>query len=568
MPPIKHIILDEKQRQAIFLDPQKSMIVEAPPGHGKTFVMARRIEYLIESGWVRPPYKILGLTFSNAAAGEMKEDIKSRIQGEKLDLIRVMTFHSFGYLVLRAYGHLIGIDPNFQIVGEIEREKIWQSLIAQNNTQITVEQIKEWITEVILKDNSGWKPPFDRQVRSFAAIYRKELEPTRLDYDGLLLRLLELFKKFPQVLENYRAVFQYILVDEFQDTNAIQFKVLKMIAGGNAGNSTEIPVFILADKEQAIYRFQGASSENIDMAKREFQCAEISLTHNYRCNAEEISKLTQKIRGINVQPGTRRVSYTISDTPDDEALSILNNIQKYQGQLDNISVLSQSEFRLHKIQQLLDVQNIPHVFVPDFRPKSIQKKYEQVFNAISELPSDKKFIGKLATRIGQIYSISKLDYESDEVLKALLSLAVNFDAQGDGKSFSERALQFYNDVFIQINWGNLLRKTVKNKVFVATIHSVKGLQFSQVHISGLSNFEHIHWSLCSECNFGKNKNKLEKHLTDPKSTLYVGVSRAQDALFLYSTKKDYKGKNRKIMCLLSEYSDFLVFNESPQFCPS
>ncbi len=560
-------LLDNKQREAIFFSPQKSVIVEAPPGHGKTFVMARRIEYLIESGWVKPPCKILGLTFTNSAAGEMQDDIKAKIKGEDSDLVRVMTFHSLGYKILRAYGNLIGLDRNFQIVGELERTKILRVVAGKIKVDISEDQFRQWITEKILKGNSKWNPPFDESAKLLSASYREELGVTRLDYDSLLIRLLELFKKYPVTLEMYRSVFKYILVDEFQDTNLLQFKVLSLLVFGNLEvGFTPTPVFILADKEQAIYRFQGATPENIELAKKEFKCEEIPLEHNYRCNSEEILILTRKLRGADILPSKKKVCFVISKTPTEEAQIIFSRISAYQGSLDNIAVVAQNEFRLQEIQKLLEEKKFPYVFVPDFRPKSIQKKYEEIFLAISRLPFDKKFSGKLSTRIRQIYTTCNVEENGDEVLKALLALAVNFDARGDRTTFPERALQFYNDIFIQVNWGNLLRKKVKNKIFLSTIHGVKGLQFSQVHICGLSNYDHIHNSVCYPCSFGKNRALFGEQLSNSAKTLYVGVSRAQNELFLYSTQYTSNNKRRKIICLLSPYKDFLDISGSAQFC--
>jgi len=561
-------ILDTKQRLAVFFAPNKSVIVEAPPGHGKTFVMARRIEYLIQSSWIKAPKKILGLTFTNAAAGEMQDDIKSRINGENLDLIRVMTFHSLGYKILRAYGNLIGLDRNFQIVGEIDCSKFLQIVSARLNTAITEQQFSEWITEKLIKGNNEWEASFDTRDAEFLyQNYIKELGATKLDYDNLLLRLLELFDKHPHVLEMYRSVFKYILVDEFQDTNPLQFKVLLLLVFGSPKTGNEpIPVFILADKEQAIYRFQGATPENIEAAKNKFRCEEITLEKNYRSNSEDISSLTKILRGVSATPTEKKVAFAISQTPTEEARLIYDRIKIYKGNLDNIGVIAQSEYRMAEIRDLLDKQKVPYVFVPDFRSKSIQKNYEAIFSAISNLPDDKGFNGKLSTKIHQIYDSFGADENNDEVLKALLTLAVNFDSRGEKASFPERALKFYNDIFIQVNWGNLLRKTVKNKVFLSTIHGVKGLQFSQVHICGLSNFEHIHSSICYPCNWGKNIKSASAGLGDAAKTLYVGISRAQDELFLYSTLQSANGKKRQVICLLAPYKDFFDVSGAAVYC--
>jgi len=561
-------VLDSQQRLAVFFAQGQSVIVEAPPGHGKTFVMARRIQHLIQSGWIKSPQKILGLTFSNVAASEMQDEIKAGTQRDDLDLIRVMTFHSFGYKVLRAYGNLIGLDRNFQIIGETDRSKIFQVVAARVTANITEEQFLEWIREKLIKGNAQWNTLSNMEkTESLYHTYLEELGVTRLDYDGLLLRLLELFDKQPEILEVYRSVFRYILVDEFQDTNPLQFKVLSSLVFGNlekAGSPT--PVFILADKKQAIYRFQGASPENIELAKNKFKCHEIVLKTNYRSSAVEILSFTKALRDINAKPSDKKVPFTISPTPLVEAQLILDRISRYQGALDNICVIAQNEYQLIEIRNLLDMKKIPYVFIPDFRSKSIQRNYESVFSAISNMPDEKNYAGKLSTKIRQIYDSVESSESDDDVLKALLQLAVKFDSRGERTTFSERARQFYNDIFIQINWGALLRKTVKRKVFLSTIHGVKGLQFSQVHLCGLSCFEHIHHTACYPCSWGRNKNSVKDPLDDAAKTLYVGTSRAQNELFLYSTSRNARGKLRKVLCLLKSYKAFLDISGEAAFC--
>jgi len=369
----------------------------------------------------------------------------------------------------------------------------------------------------------------------------------------------------------YRFVFRYILVDEFQDTNPLQFQILLLLVFGldmvkPEEKTSTTPVFILADENQAIYRFQGATPENIQIAKNVFNCLEITLETNYRCSKEEIVAFTKKLRGIDIEPPDNKVIYTVSQTPIEEAQLIYSRINDFQGNLHDICVISQTEFQLGSIRNLLDTRKIPYVFVPDFRPKSIEKKYEIIFLAISQLPHEKNYNGKLSTRIRQIYETSEINESKDDVLKALLTLAVNFENRSEKVPFSVQARQFYNDIFIQIHWGNLLRKTVRNKVFLSSIHGVKGLQFYQVHICGLSCFEHIHSSICSKCGLGKNIQSIKDALDDSKKILYVGVSRAQKELFLYSTEISEKGKIRRMICLLSPYTTFLNILGNGQFC--
>jgi len=470
--------------------------------------MARRIEYLLQSGYIHEPQKILGLTFTNAAAGEMLDDIKGRVKGDTLDSIRVMTFHSLGYKILRAYGNLIGLHRDFKIVGEIDRERIIKRQIERLKLQINEAQFIDWMREKYLKNNLEYKlPTNDESMQVLYKEYVKELGYGCVDYDHLLINVVDLFSRYPNVLEILRSAFRYILVDEFQDTNPLQFEVLFLLVAGCRGATASekvlpAPVFILADEHQAIYRFQGATPENINLAKETFKCSVITLQTNHRSSNESILLLTKKMRGIDVKPPEKKVNMTILPSPTEEAILINERIKTFKGSLHDICVIAQNEYRLYTVRQLLDTLKIPYVFVPDFRSKSIQKRYEGIFTAISQLPDDRNFHGKLASRIRNIYQSFSVEDNNDEVLKALLTLAINFDNRGDRIIFSERARQFYNDIFLQIHWGNLLRKTVRNKIFLSTIHGVKGLQFPQVHICGLSNFEHIHSSICYElCSF-------------------------------------------------------------------
>ncbi len=566
-------ILDSEQRLAVYFPPDRSVIVEAPPGHGKTFVMARRIEHLIQSGYIKEPQKILGLTFTNAAAGEMQDDIKTQTKVENLDLIRVMTFHSLGYKILRAYGNLIGLNRDFKIVGEIDRDNIIKSIANRLKSKITEQQFSEWTREKFLKNHPDYKSSTnDAEMQLLYQEYIKELGCARLDYDHLLIGVVNLFKRYRNVLEIYRSTFRYILVDEFQDTNPLQFSVLLVLALGHDGEEISMklppaPVFILADEQQAIYRFQGATPENIILAKKTFQCTEITLATNHRSSNESILRITQKLRGIDVQPASSKVKLTVLPSPKEESLIISERIKSFQGNLHDICVIAQNEYRLIPIRKLLEELKTPYVFVPDFRSKSIQRKYENIFTAISLLPDQRSFHGKLATRIHDIYKSFGVEENQDEVLRALLTLAVTFDNRGERAIFSERARQFYNDIFLQIHWGNLLRKTVRNKIFLSTIHGVKGLQFPQVHLCGLSCFEHIHSSICyDQCSFGKNKLSLRDAIDDSAKTLYVGISRAQDELYLYSTEKNEYGKKRKIICILAPYSAFFDITGNAQFC--
>ncbi len=571
-------ILDEHQKAAIYFSPNKSIIVEAPPGHGKTFVMARRIEFILESGFIHSPQKILGLTFTNSAAGEMLDDIRSHLSLEQQSLVKVMTFHSLCYKILHAYGNVIGIDRNFLIIGELQQGKILRSIAStivdqpqdSDSVKKVVEDYGEWIRETFLKVNSQYiHPSYQQTINLINIEYEKIRGANQVDYNYLLLNTIKLIRMNPNILDFYRGTFRYILVDEFQDTNPLQFQLLSYLVFGDKEHPSFLssaPVFILTDREQAIFRFQGATPENSEKARDLFDCTELFLKINYRSNSPKIIAITQKMRRESTLPASEKIGFTISPTPKEEAQLIINRIEEYPGPKHDICVIAQNSYHFSQLREALEDHSISYVFVPDFKAKSVELKYGSIFDAISKLVNEIYSTTKLVSRIREIFQDELPDWQNDDVLCALLDLATNFEQSIRGKNLSEKARLFYNDIFIEINWGNLLRKRVRNKVFISTIHGVKGLQFAHVHFCGLVNYEHIHSSICFKCSFGKNFDSIKGLLKEPYSTLYVGITRAQEELYLYAVKRNSNNKNRTPICLLSYFRDYINIPQSVTFC--
>jgi len=572
------ITLDSHQKAAIYFQPAKSCIVEAPPGYGKTFVMARRIEFILQSGFIHSPQKILGLTFTNAAAGEMWDDIRSHLSLEKQSVVKVMTFHSLCYKVLHAYGNVIEINRDFLIIGELQQQKIIKSIISRiigqpqdsDSVKEVLEAYGEWVKEIILKINPQYSHPIHQEtINKLDIEYKNILGTNQVDYNYLLFNTINLFKTNPNILDYYRGTFRYILVDEFQDTNPLQFQLLSFLVFGIKEHVSFLPaapVFILTDREQAIYRFQGATPENIEKAINVFCCSKLGLQINYRSNNPKIIALTQKMRKEPNIPVNDKVGFTISLNPKEEAQLIIERIEKYLGPKHDICVIAQNSYHFNELRNALEDHLIPYVFVPDFKAKPVELKYGSVFEAIRILVNEINSTEKLTSRIREIFQGENPSWQNDDVLSALFDLAIKFEQSNYRKCLSEKARLFYNDIFIEINWGNLLRKRVRNKVFLSTIHGVKGLQFAHVHLCGLVNFEHIYKSICFQCNFGNNIDSLKNSLIEPYSTFYVGVSRAQDELYLYAVKKNSNNKNRIPICFLSDFRDYIDYPQNVAFC--
>jgi len=568
---------DKSQRDAIFCPPDQSVLVAAPPGYGKTYVMTKRVSYLLQSGHVRPPNRILGLTFTNAAAGEMMDRVKNEVAHRLHDFVSIMTFHSFCYKVLRAYGNYLGIDREFQVLGSIQSSTLLRELFEEAGVEVdqnypqNTEEIRDyenWLTEKILRLNTAFQDQqFERLFETIYTQYVQRLEDsTSLDFAHILLRGYELFLEHPQILELYRAAFSYILVDEFHDTNPLQFELLRLLAQGHPDTEDDRaskPVYILADQNQAIYEFQGARPKNVEIAKRTFSCAEMSLEQNHRTESESIVLLAKSFWDESITfpegGGLERVRLSISDDPVEEAERIVERIQRYEGSLHEICVVAQSSYRLYPVRDALreDTTDLPFVFVPDFSSKSIETNYADVFEPISELAQVSVRRGRLVTHVHRICDEFREGWREDEVIKLLLTLAQQYDYKYRDLTLPERALEFSNDLMLDINWQDLLRRNVRDKIFLSTIHGVKGLQFEQVHVCGLSNFEHIHSTICYPCNWSINRTDFLEELEEPFRTLYVAVTRAQNELFLYAARQSHVGRQRAPICLLSPLLSFL-----------
>lgn len=568
--------MDESQRAAVFQPINRSTLVIAPPGYGKTYVMTRRISHLLQGGYLRPPNRILGLTFTNAAAGEMMDRVRSKVPPRLLDSVSIMTFHSLCYNVLRAYGNYVGVNRNYAVLGEVQRNRILFEQFENAGVRLDsnwpgntkeVQAFEDWLKEKILRLHEDFRDPdFEDLFEELYQQYTEKLGANSLDFTHILLYARDLFLDCPQVLELYRATFSYILVDEFQDTNPLQFQLLKLLAHGHPECRKKLSprfVFILADPNQAIYEFQGATPANVKIAREAFDCDVISLEKNYRTSSENIILLSRALRDDTMPDAASRraekIQLLILDTPDEEAARIVERIREYKGPRHEVCVVAQSSYRLYPIRDFLrrDDVDLPFVFVPDFRSKAVERNYAPVFDSLTELAAGSTSRGRLVTQVRRMCKDFKDDWEEDEVLGILVNLAGKYDYEFGSSGLGEKAREFANDIILDINWGDLLRRNVRDKMFLSTIHGVKGLQFEQMHICGLVNFEHIHRDICWPCSWGRNRGDFANELKEPFRTLYVAITRAQSQLFLYATRRSHRNKQRRPVCLLEPLLPFL-----------
>ena len=220
--------LNDEQKEVVYSDFNASKIISAPPGAGKTTIMAKRINFLIKQDYIKHPYKILALTFSNAAANEMKK----KLSNEKTffeQLVHITTFHGFCFNVLKAYGNYIGLNRNFEMYTFNKTNPRLEHAFEYFNLNYNVEDFNKWKLNYVLKCKKKYDENFLNVLNYY---YTLLIENNMIDYDGLLIYTHKLFKNYDNILEYYRSPFKIILVDEFQDTNSLQLKILDLLING------------------------------------------------------------------------------------------------------------------------------------------------------------------------------------------------------------------------------------------------------------------------------------------------------------------------------------------------
>ena len=277
--------LNEPQREAVY-HTDGPLLILAGAGSGKTRVLTHRIAYLIEERNVNP-WNILAITFTNKAAGEMRERVDSLV-GFGSESIWVSTFHSMCVRILRRFIDRLGYDNRFTIYDTDDQKTLMKEVCKKVaiDTKVFKERslmsaISSAKNELILPEEFELNAGGDFAKLKIAKVYREyeaHLKANNaLDFDDLLVKTVQLLQTQPDVLENYQERFRYIMVDEYQDTNTVQFQLVRLLAGKYRN------LCVVGDDDQSIYKFRGANIRNILDFEHEFSDAcVIKLEQNYR----------------------------------------------------------------------------------------------------------------------------------------------------------------------------------------------------------------------------------------------------------------------------------------------
>lgn len=377
--------LNPVQRQAAE-NTDGPVLVVAGPGSGKTRVLTYRIAHIIEKGVA--PWEILSLTFTNKAAKEMQERI-AKVVGDKARNVWSGTFHSIFARILRVEADKIGYSPNFTIYDTEDTKSVIGAILKEMNLDKTVYNINtirsrissaksSLITPRLYAENEELKMQ-DRQAKMplISEIYLKYGERCKragaMDFDDLLYRLYELWQKNPDVLDKYRKRFRYLLVDEFQDTNTLQYGIIRKLVHyeGSPRN-----ICVVGDDAQSIYAFRGATIQNILDFEKDFNSYGIKvfkLEENYRSTEHIVQAANEVIRFNKRQIQKKiwsskgsgqkiKVIKTMTDAEEGKRVADTISEQRNRYHLRNtdIAVLYRTNAQSRVMEEYLRRYNIPY----------------------------------------------------------------------------------------------------------------------------------------------------------------------------------------------------------------
>ncbi len=589
--------LNKEQKEAVTYT-GGPLLVLAGAGSGKTKVLTNRVAYFISQNLIKPENALL-LTFTNKAAAEMKDRILKLTNG---NAPMTGTFHSFCAKVLRIEGKYIGIPVNFVIYDATDQKDLVKQILEklnistdQFNPASILNGISEAKNQMLTPEEytNFVRGEWQEVVSKVYGEYEKNLkENGALDFDDLLIKTVKLFKEFPEVLKKWQTRLTHIFVDEWQDTNKIQYVLTKLLVGKKdlpAGRQENITA--VGDASQSIYSWRGADFRNINYLTRDYPDIKIvNLEQNYRSTqnilnaansviskntSHPILKLwTEKSAGPRIRLYSARNGFDEADFVVDEVNSLVGHLVTSKSpsnqvtestKYSDIAVLYRTNAQSRVLEEAFLHEGIPYTLVGGVKfydrkeikdviafiryltnPKdSVSKKrIEKVgirrFEKLENFRQDSTYLTGLTTLDILDKVIQATDYlslfqkESEENLarleniKELRSVATEFP---DITEFLENValVEATQDSNKKVSTGNMQKEAVT----LMTLHAAKGLEFPVVFIVGME-----------EGLFPHSRSLMDTgQLEEERRLMYVGITRAKETLYLtYANSRLYFGE--------------------------
>lgn len=571
------------------------LLLLAGAGSGKTRVLTHRVAYFVQQK-IAKPSEILLLTFTNKAAEEMKHRVSKLLpetKDSKSNNLFAGTFHSFCCRVLRVDGHHIGIPSKFVIYDSNDQENLIKNIL--HELGLTAKEFKptsvlyyieaaknsfQTPKEMIAQSHGFWQ---DYAAKIYSLYQKKLFEFHALDFNDLLFKTTELLMEYPEVLAKYQDIYKFIMVDEYQDTNQIQYLLTKLLANKYK------QITVVGDASQAIYGWRGADYRNLVSFTTDFKNAKvINLEENYRStqiildaanavisknSSHPILKLfTQKTSEDKIKIFEAESEVAEADFIAAKIKFIIDNLHI---PLRNIAVLYRMNAQSRVLEEAFLRQSIPYVLLGGIRfyerseIKDILSMLRFASNPADHISEERieKALGKRKKAV-LLDHIQNMDMDSLTSLQILESLVVNsgyldkFDVKDEEdqkrieniKELKSVATAhpslsgFLENITLVQQEYSLQEKNKKKEnrdgVKLMTLHSAKGLEFEVVFLVGFEEGILPH----SRCLINESEVEEERRLC------YVGITRAKDYLYIsYANKRLFFGKSS-----LNEPSRFLA----------
>ncbi|APT72159.1 ATPase AAA [Thermosipho affectus] len=580
--------LDEEQYEAVTKSQGKTLVI-AGPGSGKTRVITYKIAYLINSGV--KPQEIMLVTFTKAAAKEMLQRAKI-VSKSNLEGITAGTFHHVCNLFLRRYGSTIGLKPNFTILDSEDAKDLMESIRSQlipKSERKTVPTAKQLLSIYSYMNNTlsslkeaitRYNPRFLEQEHTIEQIlikYQQEKQAQNsVDYDDLLIHTLHILSTSKSIRLRESERYKWILVDEFQDTNIVQFKIVELLS------TVHKNLIVVGDDAQSIYSFRGARFENVLDFQKEAETFKIQT--NYRSSQEIVNFINEMLPKKSIKKtlcakrstGIKPFLVQVFDHYD-EADFVANEIVNFQHNgisLNDIAVLYRAHAHSLELQLELSKHNIPFKLYSGLRfTETAHVKDCMAFLKTTVNPEEKISwirLLKLVNGIGNIKAnnyaeeISKIGYSALDKIKEKSSdfkklretikntltvenpgerikifyidfyhkkMEEKFEDYKDRREDIERLIEmasfykntenFIGDILISESYEMRNEDNEKEKVTLTTIHQAKGLEWKVVFILSVNpgDFPHI-------------MSLRENNIDEEERLFYVAITRAKDYLYI------------------------------------
>ena len=483
--------LDEFQKAAVE-NTNNQLLIVAGPGSGKTTVLTNRIAYLIMEKGVLPE-NCLAITFTRRAAGEMRERLE-KLLSAKSEFINIHTFHSLCLAILKENHDAAGLSEDFKVISPQEKK--------------------------LFNEN--------------------ELTDDMLEFDDLITKTVQLFADYPQILKNYQNQFKYLSVDEYQDIDENQYKLIRLLAPENAN------ICAIGDPNQAIYGFRGGSAEFFKNFKNDYTNVQIiNLKNNYRSAESIVNASNQMLETYNIISRCEKPheKITIHTAPTDKAeaefiVSTIENLigghsffsidsDRSSGEREDYSfsdfaILYRTSSQLKPLIEALERSGMPYVKLSD----DLLCDRKPVINLLKKLNDT----GSLVSQIETLENEFKCEIE-DYILKYLKDVAGGCENKKD----------FIHQISLVKESDTLDLRA--DRISLMTLHASKGLEFNCVFVAGLENGI-----------IPLYRAETPEEIEEERRLLYVGMTRAKERLFLSrAVKRNVFGMTK---CL--EVSPFLT----------